>query len=220
MKIFLILMLSTICEILYAQSFSMTDNIVLSRITKSAYNKSYKKTKKACRVFIDGKKQSPQMDYLISPVIIKERINETWGEDFANCDEFGWGYYEISDDLKYKYMVIVEQPINPIAYLLDEKMQVDSTIIIGNGVLTMDDIYFTELLYDSDESVSLNWYVINNGQVKHLAKLEEKTLCFRSVSDSRIPSSYTDNKGIFYFAIENKNTRKKMYYCIQLKRDY
>ena len=61
------------------------------------------------------------------------------------------------------------------------------------GVLTTDNIFFTEQLYDSDESVHLNWYSICSGQVKHLAELEEKTFCYRNFRDSQIPSSYTDN---------------------------
>ena len=220
MKLFVILLLSTFCEFLNALSFSQTDNIILSRTTKREFYKKYKASRKSCRNFIDGLKQSPQMDFLISPNIIKERIKELWGDDYSGYDEFGWGYYKFSDDTRYKYMVIIEQPVNPIAYLIDAEMQVDSITIVGNGVLTNDNIYFTELSYDSDESVHLNWYSIDNGKVKHIAELEETSSCFQSLCDSRIPSSYTDNKGIFYFAIENKNTRKKMYYCIQLKRDY
>ena len=219
MKIFFILTLSAICEILNAQSFSLSDNVVLSKTTKREYYKSYKKSKTSCRVFIDGKNQSPQMDHLISPFIIKERIKEVWGEDYASYDEFGWGYYEFSNDSKYRYMVIVELPINPIAYLLDAEMHVDSTMIIGDGVLTTDNIYFTEQLYDSDESVHLNWYSIHNGQVQPLAKLEEETFCYRNICDPYIPSSYTDNKGKFYFAIENKKTRKRKYYCIRIERN-
>jgi hypothetical protein len=157
------------------------------------------------------------MDFLISPNIINKRIKEVWGEDYASCDEFGWGYYEFTNDSKYRYMVIVEEPINPIAYLLDADMQVDSTMIVGDGVLTTDNIFFTEQLYDSDESVHLNWYSICSGQVKHLAELEEKTFCYRNFRDSQIPSSYTDNKGKFYFAIENKRTLKRMYYCIKIE---
>ena len=216
-KIFMILILATICEILNAQSFSQTDNIVLSKTTKREYYKSYKESRKSCRVLIDGKKQSSQMDFLISPNVIKERIKEVWGEDYTNYDEFCWGYYEFDNDSRYRYMVIVEQPINPIAYLLDSELQVDSTIITGNGVLTTDNIYFTERLYDSDESVHLNWYSICDGQVKHLAELEEKTFCHRNVCDSQIPSCFTDNKGKYYFAIENKKNQKKTYYRIMFK---
>lgn len=217
MKIFLILILTVICEILNAQSFSQTDNIVLSRTTKREYYKLYKESRRSCRVFVDGGKKSPQMDYLISPNVIKERIKEIWGEELVCNDEFGWGYYEFDNDSRYRYMVIVEQPINPIAYLLDSELQVDSTIIIGDGVLTTDNIYFTERLYDSDESVHLDWYTIRNGQVKHLAELEEKSYCYRNAFDSQIPSYYTDNKGSFYFAIENKKNQKKKYYRIILK---
>ncbi len=217
MKIFLIMILATICETLSAQSFTLTDNIMLSRTTKREYYKCYKKSMKSCRVFIDGEKQSPKMDYLISSNIIREQIKEVWGENYASYEEFGWGYYEIINDSRYRYMVIVEQPINPIAYLLDSELKVDSTIIMGNGVLTTDNIYFTELSYDSDESVHLNWYTINNGQVNHLAELEEKTFCYRNAFDTQIPSCYTDNKGKFYFAIENKKNRKKMYYRIRFK---
>jgi hypothetical protein len=60
MKIFLIMILATICETLSAQSFTLTDNIVLSRTTKREYYKCYKKSMKSCRVFIDGEKQSPK----------------------------------------------------------------------------------------------------------------------------------------------------------------
>ena len=62
-------------------------------------------------------------------------------------DDFDWRYYELdSNESNYKYMVIVEQPINPAAYLLDKDLKVDSTIIIGDGVLGKNNIYFTEQL--------------------------------------------------------------------------
>ena len=110
MKIFLILILTVICEILNAQSFSQTDNIVLSRTTKREYYKLYKESRRSYRVFVDGGKKSPQMDYLISPNVIKERIKEIWGEELICNDEFGWGYYEFDNDTRYRYMVIGESP--------------------------------------------------------------------------------------------------------------
>ena len=70
------------------------------------------------------------MNDLITPKAIYSQIKEVWGEDFICYDDFDWRYYELdSNDSNYKYMVIVEQPINPAAYLLDKDLKVDSTTI-------------------------------------------------------------------------------------------
>jgi uncharacterized protein YqeY len=94
-------------------------------------------------------------------------------------------------------------------------MKVDSTIIIGDGVLGKNNIYFTEQLYDSDETVHLNWYNINDGQVKHIAELAETSFSYRNICDDKLPGSFTDNKN-YYFAIEEKMTHKRMYYSVSL----
>ena len=196
----------------------MTDNILLSQITEDEYNKCYKRTKKLCRTFIDGKKQSPLMDHLISSNTIKNRIEELWGKDFASDDLFSWGYYELNANTsKYEYMVIVDGPINPMAYLIDKDMQVDSIAIMGAGVLTLDNIYFTEELYDCDESVFLNWYSVTGNQVKHIAEFKETSFEYQIMFDSRFPGCFTDNKGHYYCAIENKLIQRRCFYRIEFK---
>ena len=90
-----ILLLLFLCELLNAQSFSMTDNLLLSEITKREFIKKYRQSKELCRKFIDGKEQSPQMDFLIDSCDIKKRISKQRGEDYSKCEEFSWGYYEL-----------------------------------------------------------------------------------------------------------------------------
>ena len=69
---------------------------------------------------------------------LNDQIKKVWGDYFFD-DDFDWWYYELdTNDSNYKYMVIVELPINPVAYLLDKDLQVDSTTIIGDGVLSKD----------------------------------------------------------------------------------
>ena len=215
MKIICLLLLTFYSVSLNAQSFSMSDNIILRQIKKREYIEKYKKSQSTSRALFEGKK-NPQMNYLITPKAIYGQIKEVWGEDFICYDDFDWRYYELdSNESNYKYMVIVEQPINPAAYLLDKDLKVDSTIIIGDGVLGKNNIYFTEQLYDSDETVHLNWYNINGGQVKHIAELAETSFSYRNICDDKLPGSFTDNKN-YYFAIEEKMTHKRMYYSISL----
>ena len=146
MKIICLLLLTFYSVSLNAQSFSMTDNIILCQIKKREYIEKYKKSQSTSRALFEGKKD-PQMNDLITPKAIYSQIKEVWGEDFICYDDFDWRYYELdSNDSNYKYMVIVEQPINPAAYLLDKDLKVDSTIIIGDGVLGKNNIYFTEQL--------------------------------------------------------------------------
>ena len=195
----------------------MTDNISVSQITEDEYYKCHKRTRKFCRTFIDGKKQSPEMDYLISSNTIKNRIEEIWGKDYASDDLFGWGYYELgANTSKFKYLVIVDEPINPIAYLLDKDMQVDSITIMGAGVLTSDNIYFTEELYDCDESVHLNWYLITGDQVKRMSEFKETSFEYQIIFDLRLPGCFAGNKGHYYCAIENKLTQQRCYYKISI----
>lgn len=215
MKIICILLLTFYSASLKAQSFTMTDNILLYKITKREYISKYKKSQSSSRELFNGKK-NPQMFFLITPKVINDQIKKVWGDYFFD-DDFDWWYYELdTNDSNYKYMVIVEMPINPVAYLLDKDLQVDSTTIIGDGVLSKDNIYFTEQLYDSDETVHLNWYSINDGQVKHIAELAESSFSYRNICDGKLSSSFTDNNKNYYFAIENKMTHKRMYYRITL----
>lgn len=214
MKIIYILLLTFYSASLKAQSFTMTDNILLYKITKREYISKYKKSQSSSRELFNGKK-NPQMYFLITPKVINDQIKKVWGDYFFD-DDFDWWYYELdSNESNYKYMVIVEQPINPAAYLLDKDLKVDSTIIIGDGVLGKNNIYFTEQLYDSDETVHLNWYNINGGQVKHIAELAETSFSYRNICDDKLPGSFTDNKN-YYFAIEEKMTHKRMYYSVSL----
>ncbi len=213
-----ILLLLFICELLNAQSFSLTDNLLLSKITKREFNKNYRQSKESCYKFIDGKEQSPQMDFLIDSYDIMKRISKQWGEDYSKYEEFSWGYYELDKSVsKYAFMVIVDQPINPIAYLIDKNMQMDSVIIQGDGLLTKSNVYFTEQLFDCDETVHLDWYLITDNQVKHIAELEDRSFRYRNISDSKFPSCFADDMGNFYCAIENKQTQKRSYYRIRFK---
>ena len=213
-----ILLLLFLCELLNAQSFSMTDNLLLSEITKREFIKKYRQSKELCRKFIDGKEQSPQMGFLIDSCDIKKRISKQRGEDYSKCEEFSWGYYELDKNVsKYAFMVIIDQPINPIAYLIDKNMQMDSVVIQGDGLLTKSNVYFTEQLFDSDETVHLNWYLIKDNQVKHIAELEDRSFRYRNVSDSKLPSCFADDKGNYYCAVENKQTQKRSYYKIRIE---
>ena len=227
-----------VCNSFNAQSFKMTDNLLLSEISKNKFYKCFKKSKHGRLNVINGKKQSPYMDFLINTPVIKNQIIEQWGNDYCNYDEFEWGYYKLNSNTKYKYIVIVDQPINPITYLLSEDLQVDSITIHGLGMLTKDNIYFTTELYDSDETVHLNWYSINGNQVKHIAELKENSFEYIMLEDI-VPDSFKDGKdanlfegvedkmvlwgcfgdgkGNYYCAIENKITHKKKYYKLKLK---
>ena len=158
------------------------------------------------------------MDYLLAPYIIKEKIKEDYGNDYANCDDFKWGYYKLDvGSCNYQYLVIVEHPINPISYVLNEELQPDSMVIIGDGVLTKENIYFTERLYDSDETVYLNWYQISECEVKHVAELKDKSYDYRNICDSKLPSGFADDKGNYYCAIENKKTHNQIFYRINIR---
>ena len=211
MRIIYILLFVCTCEVLNAQNFYHTDNLLLSQITKREYHKNYKRAKKSFVEFFDGKKHSSKKDSLIDSY-----IKEQW-EEYINSDEFGWGYYELDANVsKYRYIVVIDGPINEIAYLVDEENQVDySTFIEGCGILTKNNIYFTRQEYDCDESVHLNWYLIIGDQMKHIGELEEISFDYRNIYDSNIPGSFADNKGNFYCAIENKSTFKRKYYVIR-----
>lgn len=70
-----ILLLLIICEILSAQSFSLTDNLLLTQITKREFLKKYRQSKESCKAFIDGKEKFPKMDFLIDSYDINISIN-------------------------------------------------------------------------------------------------------------------------------------------------
>lgn len=214
-----ILLLLIICEILSAQSFSLTDNLLLTQITKREFLKKYRQSKESCKTFIDGKEKFPKMDFLIDSYDINNGKRNQCGEDSSRYEEFSWGYYELDKNAsKYAYMIVVNQPINPIAYLIDKNMQMDSVVIQGDGVLTKNNVYYTEQLYDCDETVHLDWYLITSNHVKHIAELVDKTYRYRNISDSKFPSCFADDKGNYYCAIENKYTQKKYYYWIRFKK--
>ena len=84
---------------------------------------------------------------------------------------------------------------NRITYMLSEDLQVDSITIHGLGMLTKDNIYFTTELYDSDETIHLNWYSINGNQVKHIAKLKDNSFEY-TMSEDIVPDSFKDGKDI------------------------
>lgn len=216
MKLFYVFLLFLACKTLYAQSFYKTDNLLLSQISKKEFIKCHKRSKNSCVKFYSGKKQTRKMDYLMKSV--KYKIKKESGEGSADCDDFRWGYYELNKETsKYHFMVIVEQPINPKAYVLNESLQPDSMVIIGDGILTKENIYFTERLYDSDETVYLNWYQISDSEVKHVAELKDKSYDYRNRHDSKIPSCFADNKGNYYCAIENKKTHNQIFYRINIR---
>lgn len=218
MRLFYVFLLFLACKTLDAQPFYKTDNLLLSQITKKEFRRCYKKSRNSYYKFYDGKKQSPKMDYLLAPYIIKEKIKEDYGNDYANCDDFKWGYYKLDvGSCNYQYLVIVEHPINPISYVLNEELQPDSMVIIGDGVLTKENIYFTERLYDSDETVYLNWYQISECEVKHVAELKDKSYDYRNICDSKLPSGFADDKGNYYCAIENKKTHNQIFYRINIR---
>ena len=216
MRRVLFIFMVCVCNTINAQKFELTNNLLLTEITMKKYYRCYKKSENTGLNFIDGKRLSPKMDFLIGSPVIKNQIKEVWGDDYNDYEEFGWGYYELNNNDSYKFLVIVEMPINPIAYLLKENLQIAPITILGAGKLTKDNIYFTEQLYDSDETINLNWYLIIGNQVKHLAELEDKSFDHFIMCDSAILGSFADDNGNYYFAIENKQTHKRKYYKIKL----
>jgi len=216
MRIFLFLLIC-ICTSAKAQKFELTDNLSLTELTKKKYYRCYKKSENRRLKFTDGKKLSPKMDFLIDSTVIKNQVIAVWGDDYNDYEEFGWGFYELKDNDCYKFLVIVEMPINPIAYLLEESLQVAPITIHGAGVLTKDNIYYTEQLYDCDETIHLNWYLINENQVEHIAELEDKSFDNFIMGDSIISGKFADNDGNYYFAIENKMTQKRKYYKVKFR---
>ena len=214
--VFLILIVF-VCNAVNAQEFVHTDNLLLSEITKKKYYRCYMKSRNTGLEFVDGKKLSPKMDFLIGVPVIKKQIEDVWGDNYNDYEEFGWGYYEFKNNVYYKYLVNVDQPINPIGYLLKEDLQVDSVTIPGAGILTTGNIYFTMRVFDSDETVHLNWYSIIQNKVEHIAELIDNSYEFYTLSDPVLPDIFTDDNGNYYFAIENKQTHKRKYYIIKLR---
>lgn len=213
MKTIFIFSLFFCCNNLFAQKFQYSDNLVLSEISKKEYSKSFKRSRKSFVKYHDGTKQSPKMFFLIEslPKEIKE---------YAKMDELGgWGYYELDSTFsKFRFLLSIGMPINDISYLIDKNGFItDSIIIEGHGQLTKNNIYFTAKQFDCDESVHLNWYQIFDDQVKYIAYLKEDTFHYIMAKSSRVYSSFADNEGNFYCAIENKFTHKKKYYKIKFK---
>ena len=219
MRILLFFLMICICNTVNAQKFELTDNLLLTEIAKKKYYRSYKKSGNRGLNFIDGKKLSPKMDYLIGSSVINNQIKGVWGDDYNGYEEFGWGYYELNNNDSYKFLIIVDMPINPIAYLLKADLQIAPITIHGAGVLTKDNIYITEKMYDSDETIHLTWYLISGSQVKRVAELEDKSFDYVIMRDSVIPGTFVDNNGNYYCAIENKMTHKRKYYIIKLCKE-
>ena len=100
-------------------------------------------------------------------------IKDVWGDDFFNNDDFCWGFYKLDEsETGFSYMVIVDEPINPIAYLLDNNNKVDPIAIRGDGVMTDNNVYYAQRMYDCDEKNHLDWYSIFDGTIDHFAQLE------------------------------------------------
>ncbi len=218
MKTLVALLLFIKCLGLCAQTFKMTDNIRLNQITDREYAVSYKKSKKSCARYTSMKRGSQKMKSLLGSTFIWEKIERQWGRDFDKHDDFFWGYYKLdSVYCGFSYMVIVNEPINPHAYLLRVDSGVDSVSISGDGVLTRKYIYFTQQMFDGDESFQLDWYAIRDKGVKAFGELSEETGRYRGVFSDKIPSCFVGFDGNYYFAIEDKTSLERKYYVVYLE---
>lgn len=201
-----------------AQSFQCSDDLMVSEITKEAFDSAYTNRIKPRYPLKDhGVKWAAIKRSFVGTTLWKELESE-WGED---TEKEGFiGYYEFqATNGKTNYILVANHPIDPTAYLLDENYKADSTEMYGCGELSNDLIFYSCEEFDCDEFVHCEWYSVKDGKVKQIAELRDSSFDYIVSWSNQRDGLFPDNRGHYYLSIQNRMDETEKFYQLTLKSD-
>lgn len=222
MRYFILIIILYIYSPAIAQTFVVSGNIEVTEITKAQIERAFNTKDKSVYKF---RRRGQKVRNILNCY-----QNTKTGKDRA----FLLGGYE-SNQLSCivienkSYLIQERLPVGSIAYLMSDETTVDTLKMFGNGEVDNNGIYYASPDFDSDEYVWCRWYSLKNKKVKLLADLKDTSYeyiiplwddkmrfpCF--FSDTCF---FSDNRGLYYLTICDKNTYKVFkYYQIRIYGD-
>lgn len=202
------------CNQIHAQDFSMTDNLLLTEISKEKHHSMAIKASKG-KSEMKYKNKGKKADRLFTGFMNTDsgRKWQDWGEEIR--DYFSYIELPKFHDRKY-YLIDISTPVSSFSYLMNDRCEIDTTEMFG-GILSKDFILYSSKECDSDCRVWIKWYSLKNYKVEQIAELKSLFDFELGTYDDLNPSFFIDDKGYYYFMIINKLNSVCKYYKISLR---
>lgn len=201
------------CNKIHAQDFSITDNLLLTEISKEQHHNMAIKANKSINMKYKYKGKKAER-------LFTNFINTDFGRKLQYCGE------DIRDDFSYielpkfhgrrYYLIDISTPVSSSSYLMNDRYEIDTTEMFG-GILSKDFILYSYKECDCDCQVWIKWYSLKDYKVEQIAELKSSFDFELGTYDDLNPSFFIDDKGYYYFMIINKLNSICKYYKISLR---